>query len=1100
MMTSLRSSTTVCLLAAGFVAGAASEARAQLDPLISLKRVPPNVTVVVDTSFRMLDDGTGDYYDPMTYTRANDPAVANALGVTSTTYRRIYRGLGFENVQDSNSKYITTDIVAVQDTAAEFESFWAGTRYGIALAGAARAVETNPYLVRWALLKLRQNNAAWRTASACDKPVRVTGNSALSLVSDSSPCPVGGIGVGGRYGISAPQTGGAGFSIETAPGDAVVVPLPTANIPSSNAALLARLESPVQDPLALIPAGRDTTGYHDRPLTHALEDARAHVVAAMNAELAATEACRNNVIVLIAGGKDDGDATYVDTHDVVSVAGTFAAVTSGGVTRRVPIVVIGINPDPAHELELMGIAAASGGQYFRATTADEVASAMQYAVQVGTQHAADLDASLPSEYTFLTPIVGTVNLAGASGANGSALPSTAITSTQGATTGQPIPQRSNMLLTSGFALPGFDGRLRAFRAFRPVPDTTKPTGWSFVQDGTPLWPDLDGRPQLAGIARAPASEASRNIYTFIPNGAGGGSVVEFTTTQALALAPHLGGADPAELIPFIRSLPIGAIVGSTPALMDPPSLDPPPDTDYGNRDAAGSYAEAHKDRRSMIFFGANDGMVHAVDARTGYEVWAFIPYNLLPKLQALVDGQSIEQFDYFVDSSPKIAEVKIGGFWRTMLVIGQSYGGTFYQAFDITEAGMGVSPTADGISAVTSMLARFDTPNESIEFSWAFPNYSSFDPNIVLDTAETDANTTLLSVGVPGGRARFYGDLKASATDAEKRVGFTFSDPAVGPMVVDRSTNAVITGSGYFPPVENQLPGRGASAPRAGQAFFVLDAATGQPLGSPGGACGGFGCFDVGDAANGRKNAIQADVTAAGEFGANVVTKAYVGDIDGRYRRFKLLPSGEVTATLLHDAGQPIYSSSALLFLGTSQRFLFFGTGSDQLPASAPGGGSTGTGTAFKLLGVLDSNSDGAPGTVTVSHLLSPSVVSTGLLTNGERPTSSPTVAGDIVFFATTTDSLLASCTDAIAKIYAFTYQGTAAYDSNGDGTLQSNESAVVSTSVGRATAPFIVDQHLFIGTTSSLGPGVTMLGDPEDFNNGVGQVGVRILSWREIR
>jgi Tfp pilus tip-associated adhesin PilY1 len=137
---------------------------------------------------------------------------------------------------------------------------------------------------------------------------------------------------------------------------------------------------------------------------------------------------------------------------------------------------------------------------------------------------------------------------------------------------------------------------------------------------------------------------------------------------------------------------------------------------------------------------------------------------------------------------------------------------------------------------------------------------------------------------------------------------------------------------------------------------------------------------------------------------------------------------------------------------------------------------------------------------VTVSRDLSPKVVSTGLLTNGERPTSSPTVAGDIVFFSTTTDSALASCTDATAKTYAFTYLGTAAYDANGNGTLENNESPVVSTSVGRATAPFIVDQHLYIGTSSSLGPGVTVLGDPEDFNNGVGQIGVRILSWREIR
>ena len=47
-----------------------------------------------------------------------------------------------------------------------------------------------------------------------------------------------------------------------------------------------------------------------------------------------------------------------------------------------------------------------------------------------------------------------------------------------------------------------------------------------------------------------------------------------------------------------------------------------------------------------------------------------------------------------------------------------------------------------------------------------------------------------------------------------------------------------------------------------------------------------------------------------------------------------------------------------------------------------------------------------------------------------------------------------------------------------------------------RATAPFIVDQHLVFSTDGN----VQMFGNPEDFNNGVGQVGVRILSWREIR
>ena len=70
--------------------------------------------------------------------------------------------------------------------------------------------------------------------------------------------------------------------------------------------------------------------------------------------------------------------------------------------------------------------------------------------------------------------------------------------------------------------------------------------------------------------------------------------------------------------------------------MDPPSLDPPPDSDYP------AFADTNKDRRSLIWVGANDGMLHGIDARLGKEVWAFIPFNLLPKLNTLKSGQPVE--------------------------------------------------------------------------------------------------------------------------------------------------------------------------------------------------------------------------------------------------------------------------------------------------------------------------------------------------------------------------------------------------------------------------------------------------------------------------
>jgi hypothetical protein len=89
---------------------------------------------------------------------------------------------------------------------------------------------------------------------------------------------------------------------------------------------------------------------------------------------------------------------------------------------------------------------------------------------------------------------------------------------------------------------------------------------------------------------------------------------------------------------------------------------------------------------------------------------------------------------------------------------------------------------------------------------------------------------------------------------------------------------------------------------------------------------------------------------------------------------------------------------------------------------------------------------------------------------------------------------------DVTSNVYAVTYTGGAAYDVNNNGKIDVNESTVAKTVAGRATAPFIVDQHLIIGSTGLGGAAVETFGDPEDFNNGVGQVGVRILSWREIR
>lgn len=91
----------------------------------------------------------------------------------------------------------------------------------------------------------------------------------------------------------------------------------------------------------------------------------------------------------------------------------------------------------------------------------------------------------------------------------------------------------------------------------------------------------------------------------------------------------------------------------------------------------------HYETRSVIFAGANDGMLHAFDDSDGRELWAFIPPNLLNKLQALHD----DVVESFVDGSPKayISYDSSGQINKAILIFGQRRGGNHYYALDITD-------------------------------------------------------------------------------------------------------------------------------------------------------------------------------------------------------------------------------------------------------------------------------------------------------------------------------------------------------------------------------------------------------------------------------
>lgn len=132
-----------------------------------------------------------------------------------------------------------------------------------------------------------------------------------------------------------------------------------------------------------------------------------------------------------------------------------------------------------------------------------------------------------------------------------------------------------------------------------------------------------------------------------------------------------------------RSHVLGDIVSSTPVYVGPP-LFGYTDTGYAAF-KADSASRAH-----MIYVGANDGMLHAFYAsgvNAGKEAWAFIPSAVMSNLYKLADSSYGSRHTYFVDGTPVIGDVYVGGAWKTILVGGLNGGGKGYYALDITTPG-----------------------------------------------------------------------------------------------------------------------------------------------------------------------------------------------------------------------------------------------------------------------------------------------------------------------------------------------------------------------------------------------------------------------------
>lgn len=190
-----------------------------------------------------------------------------------------------------------------------------------------------------------------------------------------------------------------------------------------------------------------------------------------------------------------------------------------------------------------------------------------------------------------------------------------------------------------------------------------------------------------------------------------------------------------------RSHLLGDITDSNPVYVGAPS-GPYSDASYQ------TFLTDEASRTPTLYVGANDGMLHAFNANTGDENFAYIPEGVFANLQKLSQPLYNQDHQFFVDGSPTAGDVLLSkdGKWHTVLASGEGPGGKSVFALDVT------NPTVTAESQLASDVLweyNADGSDPDMGLSYGQPVIARINANPVLDTV---ANKT-----VPG-FAVFFGN------------------------------------------------------------------------------------------------------------------------------------------------------------------------------------------------------------------------------------------------------------------------------------------------------------------------------------------------------
>lgn len=237
---------------------------------------------------------------------------------------------------------------------------------------------------------------------------------------------------------------------------------------------------------------------------------------------------------------------------------------------------------------------------------------------------------------------------------------------------------------------------------------------------TSIWTNSSGQPVGAGGKLDDTAPENRNIYVGFNSSAttpvfGSSaftwSAVDASVKSALYTSPETADVQGQNRLNYLRGdrtleaggaaggtfrkrgSKLGDIVNSGIAYVAAP-------TQAISDSSYASFYSANQGRVPALYVGANDGMLHAFNATTGAELFAYIPSWVVPNLMSLTSTTYSHRS--YVDGTPVVSEANLGSTtsadWRTVLVGGSGGGGQGVYALDVTD------PTAYATSSGNSKI------------------------------------------------------------------------------------------------------------------------------------------------------------------------------------------------------------------------------------------------------------------------------------------------------------------------------------------------------------------------------------------------------------